>query len=335
MIRIGINGFGRIGRTVAKVLVEQFAEQAEIVAINDLTDTKTLAHLFQYDTCYGIWPGKVHHDETHISIAGQRMPIYSKRDPSEIPWGKHDVDVVLECTGIFRTAEAMKAHLKAGAKKVVLSAPAKDEETCTYVMGVNHEQYKGEDMISNGSCTTNCIAPIIDVIHRVYGISSAMMTTVHSFTADQRLKDAPHKDLRRARNATQSIIPTTTGAALAVTKVIPSLAGKLEGMAFRVPTTNVSVADITCVVESMPEDIAELHDQFEDAMVKEYYGIMDISNEPLVSVDYKKNPYSCIVDALSTQMVGNQVKVIAWYDNEWGYSSRLAELALHIMNYSK
>lgn len=331
MIRLAINGFGRIGRSTAKILIERFAEEMEIVAINDLADSATLAHLFKHDSCYGIWNHDVEiRGQDQMVVDGKPISMLSERDPAKLPWKSLKIDVVLECTGIFRTREMAQGHFDAGAKKVVLSAPAKDESP-VLILGVNEETYDASmDFVSNGSCTTNCLAPVVKVLEESFGIEKGFMTTVHSFTADQRLKDAPHKDLRRARNATESIVPTTTGAATTVTKVIPRLKGCLDGLAFRVPTSTVSVVDFVCELKHPPKSVKEVHEAVE-AYKQKHTGIMDISYEPLVSIDYRGNPHSSIVDALSTNLIGNNMlKIVSWYDNEWGYSNRLAELALYV-----
>lgn len=332
-LRIAINGFGRIGRSVAKCLAEKYGDSAELVAVNDLTDAKTLAHLMQYDSFFGTYDKKVTADGDNLLIDGVRVPVLSQKDPALLPWKDLAVDVVLECTGFFRTAELARKHIEAGAKKVVLSAPAKDE-TPTYVLGVNEQEYHGEDIISNASCTTNALAPLAKILHEAYGIESALMSTTHSYTQDQRLQDAPHKDLRRARSAAVSIIPTTTGAAKAVEKVIPALAGKLGGHSFRVPTQDVSLIDFTCLLKNPPsssEDVLELF----RVQAKNMPEILSINTLPLVSVDFKKDSHSAILDAELTMLIGKQLKIVAWYDNEWGYSMRLADMCVLVGQHGK
>lgn len=327
-LRIAINGFGRIGRNVAKCLLEKYPDEMEIVAVNDLTDAATLAHLFQYDSFFGTYAKEVHATEKTLLIDGKEVQVLSEKNPLDLPWKDLKVDVVLECTGFFRTTALAQQHITAGAKKVVLSAPAKDAETPTFVFGVNADTYAGEAIVSNASCTTNCLAPLVKILHDNYGITSGMINTTHSFTQDQRLQDGPHKDLRRARTATASIIPTTTGAAKAVGKVIRELDGKLDGHSFRVPTQDVSITDFTCVVSHAPKNSEEINALFRKHAVDDMQGILDVSDLPLVSVDYKANPHSCTVDMPLTMVIGNQIKVVAWYDNEWGYSMRLAEMCL-------
>lgn len=326
-IRIAINGFGRIGRNVAKCLLETYPNDMEIVGINDLTDAATLAHLFQYDSFFGTFEGTMAHDETSLTINGTKIPVFAQKDPAGLPWKDLNVDVVLECTGLFLTKEDAQKHIDGGAAKVVLSAPAKDD-TPTYVLGVNADAYAGESIVSNASCTTNCLAPLAHILQNAYGIQSGLMNTTHSFTQDQRLQDSPHKDLRRARSATASIIPTTTGAARTVAKVIPTLKGKLDGHSFRVPTQDVSVIDFTCQLEKAPASAEEVNALFTEAAEGLLKGVIAVSTLPLVSVDFKKNPHSAIVDTELTMLVGNQLKVIAWYDNEWGYSMRLADMGM-------
>jgi len=329
--RVAINGFGRIGRNVFKVAFDR--KDLEIVALNDLTDTKMLAHLLQYDTNYGVYKHKVTSDDKHIIIDGTPIPVYAEKEPANIPWGEHDVDIVVESTGFFVKTELAKLHLKAGAKKVVISAPAKDEEAETVVIGANESQLEGSnsDVYSNASCTTNSLAAVMDVIEREIGVEKAMMTTIHSYTADQRLQDAPHRDYRRARAAAQNIIPTTTGAAIAVTRTVPSLKGKFDGMAIRVPTSVVSVSDVTMVLrEDTTED--ELKAKLKEACAQPYYqGIIDCTEDQLVSSDFIGNSYSGVIDLPLTKVVdGNLAKIVVWYDNEWGYSNRLAELVSDI-----
>lgn len=326
MVRIAINGFGRIGRAAMKIILER--NDMEVVAINDLTDAVTLAHLLKHDTAYGTYQRAVRVDGTTLFIDEKPYPVYGEPDPKKLPWKDLQVDVVLECTGRFTDGKAM-AHVEAGAKKIILSAPAKDEgEIKTYLRGVNERDYQGEVIVSNASCTTNCLAPVAKVIHEKFGIAKALMTTTHSYTADQNLQDAPHRDLRRARAAAQNIVPTTTGAAISVTKVIPELAGMFDGLSFRVPTIVVSVTDFTFLLKKKTT-IEELNAVLEAASREpQYAGVLAVTNEPLVSSDFIGNPYSGIVDLSLTKVVdGDLVKVIAWYDNEWGYSNRLVELA--------
>lgn len=325
-IKVGINGFGRIGRQVLKILRTEYANEVDVVAFNDLGDLPTMAHLFRYDSVHGRYEGTVEVKEGALIVDGDEIKALSERDPANLPWGALGVDIVIESTGIFtKRADAAK-HLQAGAKKVIISAPAKDEDI-TIVLGVNEDQYDPavHDVVSNASCTTNCLAPAAKVVNDLYGIQQAYMTTIHSYTNDQRILDLPHKDLRRARAAAQNIIPTTTGAAKAVALVIPELKGKFDGMAVRVPTPTGSLVDFVATVEK-PADKDELMKAFEAAAAGPMKGVLDVSYEPLVSSDIIGNPYSSIVDGLATAVSGNLVKVITWYDNEWGYSSRVADL---------
>jgi len=328
MMKIAINGFGRIGRAAAKIIFER--PGIELMAVNDLTDVPTLAHLLKYDTSYGIWEREVGFDEGDLLIGKARVKAYAEKDPADLPWRELGVDVVLECTGRFLTQKDASGHIKAGAKKVVLSAPAKDDETKTFVLGVNHTEYKGEEIISNASCTTNCIAPVMKVIEDTFGIEKSLMTTIHSYTADQNLVDGPHKDLRRARAAACNIVPTSTGAAKAAYKTIPVLKGKFDGLALRVPTPVVSLSDIT-VVTKKNASVEAINEAFKDAEDGDLRDVLRTIEEPLVSSDLIKVSASSVVDLPLTQVVGdNLVKVIAWYDNEWGYSNRLVELAEYI-----
>jgi len=327
-IKVGINGFGRIGRNVFRAGLKD--KEINFVAVNDITDAKTLAHLLKYDSIYGILPGVKVEGDT-IFIEERRLKVLSERDPSNLPWAELGVDIVIESTGIFRDREGASKHLAAGAKKVIISAPAKGEDI-TIVMGVNEDKYLPEKhhIISNASCTTNCLAPAAKVLNDVFGIEKGTMTTIHSYTADQRLMDLPHKDLRRARAATLSIIPTTTGAAKAVSLVIPELKGKLNGMAFRVPTPNVSVVDFAVLLKRKVS-IEEINQAFKEASQGDLKGILDYTEEPLVSKDFNGNAYSSIIDGLSTIVVDdNLAKIIAWYDNEWGYSCRIIDLIKYI-----
>lgn len=326
-LRVAINGFGRIGRNVTKCLLEKYPQEVEIVGINDLTDAATLAHLFTYDSFFGVYDKPVAHDEASITVGGMRMPVFAQKDPTALPWKDLQVDVVLECTGLFLTKEEAQKHIDAGARKVVMSAPPKDD-TPVYMLGVNDKDYQGEAILSNASCTTNALAPLVHILHEAYGIRTGMMNTTHSFTQDQRLQDAPHKDLRRARSATLSIIPTSTGAAKTVAKIIPALQGKLNGHSFRVPTQDVSIVDFVCDVERAPasaEAVNKLIRSYADGAMR---GIIAVNDLPLVSVDFKKNAHSSILDSELTMVLGNQIKVVAWYDNEWGYSMRLADMCV-------
>lgn len=326
-IKVGINGFGRIGRQVVKTLRAYYPDDVDIVAFNDLGDLETMAHLFRYDSAHGKFDGTVVVKEGALVIDGDEIKALSVRNPEELPWGELGVDIVIESTGIFRDYDGASKHIKAGAKKVIISAPAKGEDL-TVVLGVNEEQYDpaNHHIVSNASCTTNCLAPAAKVVNDKYGIKNAYMTTIHSYTSDQKIVDLPHKDLRRARAAAQNIIPTTTGAAKAVSLVIPELEGKFDGMAVRVPTITGSLVDFVAEVENAPESKEELIAAFEAAAGGAMKGVLDVSHEPLVSGDYIGNPFSSIVDAQSCSVSGNLVKVITWYDNEWGYSSRCADL---------
>lgn len=330
MKRIAINGFGRIGRTAFRILAGR--DGAEVVAINDLTDAKTLAHLLKHDTAYRAFDREVSSKENAIVVDGKEIPVLSEPDPAKLPWGEMGVDVVLECTGRFVKGDAAGKHITAGAKKVILSAPGKGSDIPMYLMGVNDGEYKGEAIISNASCTTNCLAPVAQVMHEAFGIAKAMMTTIHSYTADQNLQDAPHDDLRRARAAAQNIVPTTTGAAISIGEVIPEIKGKFDGLAIRVPTGVVSLTDFTFLL-TRDVTVEEVNDVLKKASKEDrYYSILETTNEPLVSSDFIGNPASSIVDLSLTKVVdGNLVKVIAWYDNEWGYSERLVDMALEVV----
>lgn len=331
--KIGINGFGRIGRLALKAINERCDGKLEVVAVNDLTDAKTNAHLFKYDSNYGIYPGKVEAKEDSIIVDGKGIKVIAERDPARISWRDFGVDIVIESTGLFTEAGKAASHLQGGAKKVIISAPARGEDI-SLVLGVNEGQYDPEKhrIISNGSCTTNCIAPVVKVLHQKFGINHGLMTTIHSYTNDQRILDVFHRDLRRARAAAINIIPTTTGAARMVTVVIPELKGKLHGIALRVPTATVSIVDFVADL-NREATVEEVNDAFKKAAERELKGIVEYCDEPLVSSDFKGNPASAIFDALNTMVVdGNFVKVLAWYDNEWGYSCRLADLASYIAN---
>lgn len=325
-INIAINGFGRIGRQVYKVIAEKH-KNINVVAVNDLGDAKTLAHLLKYDSSYGIWNKKVSFGKDYIKIGSKKILVLSEKEPQKLPWRKLKVDVVVESTGRFTDKKSAELHLKAGAKKVIITAPTNDDVPI-FVLGVNQDKIKKSDtIVSNASCTTNCIAPIMEIMERTIGIEKAMMTTTHSYTQDQVLQDSPHKDLRRARSATQDIIPTTTGAAIATSKTVSSLEGKFDGLSVRVPTPVVSLADITFLAKknTTKEEINKILTKA--TKEKRYKGILDATTEELVSSDFLGNSYSSIVDLPLTQVVdGNLVKVVAWYDNEWGYSNRVAEL---------
>jgi glyceraldehyde 3-phosphate dehydrogenase len=324
--RVAINGFGRIGRNAFKVAFER--SDIEIVAINDLTDTKTLAHLLKHDSNYGTYGHKVDHDDTGIIVDGKHVVVLAELDPAKLPWAAHKVDVVIESTGFFVDPAKARAHIDAGAKKVVLSAPAKGEGATTIVLGVNEDKLEtAEDIISNASCTTNCITPVAAVIESNFGIDKAMMTTVHSYTASQKLQDAPAKDLREARNAAENIVPTTTGASIAAGQALPALQGIFGGLSVRVPTPVVSLSDFV-IITKRAVSVEEVNEAFKKAAKEPYYqGILDVSDEPLVSSDYIGNSHSCTVDLQLTAVVGGtMLKVVAWYDNEWGYSNRLVEV---------
>ncbi len=327
-IRVGINGFGRIGRQSLKAMLERYSAQIEVVAINDLTDTETNAHLFRYDSTYGRFDGQVEVlDNNDLSINGKKIKVFQQRDPAQIPWGDLGAQIVVESTGFFTDASKAKAHLHDSVKKVIISAPAKGEDI-TIVLGVNEDKYDPatQNIISNASCTTNCLAPAAKVIQDTYGIDRGMMTTVHSYTNDQRLLDVVHSDLRRARAAAQNIIPTSTGAARALALVMPELKGKFDGFSLRVPTATVSVVDFVALINK-PATVDAVNDAFKQAAAGKMNGILDYTDEPLVSTDFRGDSHSSIIDGLSTMVLGdNMVKVIAWYDNEWGYSSRVADL---------
>jgi glyceraldehyde 3-phosphate dehydrogenase len=329
--KIAINGFGRIGRLSFRIAFEN--PNFEIVAVNDLTDTKTLAHLLKYDSNYGIYGKEISFDDKNLIVDGKKIQVFAEKDPEVLPWKDLAVDVVLECTGFFLDKEKAGKHLKAGAKKVVISAAAKGEGVPVLIMGVNESDYNSEehDIVSNGSCTTNCLAPVAKVLNDKIGIEKSFMTTVHSYTNDQVILDLPHKDLRRARAAAVSIIPTTTGAAKAVAEAIPSLKGNIDGIAMRVPTSVVSIVDFVAVVKR-DTSIEEINGFFIEAANGEMKGVLGTSNEELVSVDYKANPLSSIVDLPQTNVNGNLIKVCSWYDNEYGYSCRLVDMAEMVAN---
>jgi glyceraldehyde 3-phosphate dehydrogenase len=326
--RIAINGFGRIGRAAFKIALEN--DDVEVVAINDLTEASVLAHLLRYDSAYGHYRKEVLVEGNVLVIDGKKFPIYAEPDPKKLPWGDLKVDVVLECTGRFTDKTGASQHIEAGAKKVILSAPAKGEDASvpTFLMGVNEHEYQDESVISNASCTTNSLAPVAKVLHEKFGIAKALMTTIHSYTADQNLQDGPHKDLRRARAAAHNIVPTTTGAAIAVTQVMPELQGLFDGHSMRVPTIVVSLTDFTFVLKKKTT-VEEINKVLTEASKEaRYRKVLAVTNEPLVSSDFIGNPYSSIVDLSLTKVIdGDLVKVVAWYDNEWGYSNRLVEMA--------
>lgn len=325
-IRVGINGFGRIGRSFFRQVDEAENTNVEIVAINDLTDNEHLAHLLKYDSVWRTFPGEISHDEESLTVKGERIRATAIKDPKDIDWAGLGVDVVVEATGKFKTGEAAGAHLTAGAKKVILSAPGKDIDG-SFVMGVNDDTYDPETqhIISNASCTTNCLAPLAKVLDEAFGIESGLMTTVHAYTGDQNLVDGPHKDLRRARAAAINIVPTTTGAAKAVAEVLPNLKGKLDGFAVRVPVPTGSLVDLT-FVPSRSVTVEEVNAAVKAATSGELAGILDYTEDPIVSSDIIMSDYSSIFDAGLTRVLGSQVKVVAWYDNEWGYSQRLLDM---------
>lgn len=328
MLKVAINGFGRIGRAAAKIILER--DDLELVAINDLGEVEALAHLLKYDSSYGIYPIEVGYDEGDLLVGSRRIHVFSEKEPEKLPWRDLGIDVVIESTGVFTTSAGASAHLVAGAKKVIISAPAKDKETKTFVMGVNEDKYRDEKIISCASCTTNCVAPIMKALEEEYGIEKSLMTTIHSYTADQNLVDGPHKDLRRGRAAALNIVPTSTGAAKTTGLVIPELKDNFDGLAIRVPTPVASLSDITVLL--MKETTVEkLNELFEKVSAGKLKGIVTTTDEPLVSSDIVGNKFSSIVDLSLTQVVdGNLIKIIAWYDNEWGYSERLVDLASFI-----
>ena len=329
--KVGINGFGRIGRLALKAIIQRCDGKAEVAAVNDLTDAKTNAHLFKYDSNYGTYPGKVEAKDDGIVVDGRTIKVLAEREPAKIPWRDCGVDIVIESTGLFTQASKAAAHLQAGAKKVIISAPAQEEDI-SIVLGVNEEKYEPAKhrIISNGSCTTNCIAPVVKVLNQNFGIVHGLMTTVHAYTNDQKILDVFHRDLRRARSAGTNIIPTTTGAAKVVGIVIPELQGKLHGLALRVPVSSVSIVDFVTDLKKKAS-VEEINVAFRKAADGELKGILEYCDQPLVSSDFKGNPASSIFDALSTMVIDdNLTKVLAWYDNEWGYSCRLADLTAYI-----
>jgi len=328
MIRVAINGFGRIGRLTFRAL--QSNRKANVVAINDLTDNQTLAHLLKYDSAQGIFNAKVSADDTHLKVNSKKIAAFSERDPAKLPWKKLKIDVVIESTGVFRTYEGAENHIKAGAKKVVISAPGKGGNIPTIVQGINDDILTKKDkIISNASCTTNCLAPMVKVLDDKFGIDSGFMTTVHAYTSDQRIQDAPHSDLRRARAAALNIIPTSTGAAKAISLVLPHLAGKLNGFAMRVPIITGSIVDFTCIVQKSVS-VEAINRAFKTAAGKSLKGFLQYNTEAIVSSDIVGNTHSCIFDSPLTDVQGQQIKVVGWYDNEAGYSNRLADIAIKL-----
>jgi glyceraldehyde 3-phosphate dehydrogenase len=330
--KIGINGFGRIGSLAFRVINQHYSDKLEVAVVNDLTDAKTNAHLLKYDSNYGIYPGKIEVKDDAIVVDGRKTKVIAERDPGKILWKDFGVDLVIESTGLFTDAAKASAHFQGGAKKVIISAPAKGEDI-TIVLGVNEDKYdpKKHHVISNASCTTNCIAPVVKVLYDNFGISKGMLSTIHAYTNDQRLQDMYHKDLRRARAAATNIVPTTTGAARAVALVIPEIKGKLDGVAFRVPVPTVSLCDFVADLDK-EVTVEQVNKTFQAASADKLKGILEYCEEPLVSIDFKGNQHSSIFDALSTMVLaGNMVKVLAWYDNEWGYSCRLADLVIYVL----
>ena len=332
-IKIAVNGFGRIGRVFTRIA--QLNPLIEIVAINDLTDSQTLAHLYKYDSVHGVAPDSVGHTADSIIIAGNPIKIFSEKSPDKLPWGQLGVDFVIESTGHFLDIESCSLHLKAGAKRVIITAPAKGDDIKAIVMGVNDQILNAADtIVSNASCTTNCTAPMIKVLHEQWGVEQGFLNTVHAYTGDQRLHDAPHKDLRRARAAANAIIPTSTGAAKAITQIFPQLKGKLGGSSMRVPVIDGSITEITCVLNKTAR-AEQINAAFKKAAQNELKGILEYTEDPIVSCDIIGNPHSCIFDAELTTVVGNMVKVLGWYDNEYGYSSRLVDLAIKMASLSE
>ncbi len=327
-LRVAINGFGRIGRITMRNLIGR--PEIEVVAINDLTDNKTLAHLFKYDSIHGVFDGDVSSDDASITINGNKMKAFAIRNPEELPWAELKIDAVVESTGLFTDREKAGKHLKAGAKRVVISAPAKGSDIRSVVLGINDNLIEAsDDILSNASCTTNCVAPMVKVLHESFGIESAFLVTIHAYTSDQNLHDAPHRDLRRARAAAMNIVPTSTGAASAVTKIFPELSGKIGGSALRVPVPNGSITDLTAVL-SKDVDVAAINAAFKKAASGPLKGVMQFCEDPIVSIDIVGNPHSCIFDTELTAVIGRTVKVVGWYDNEFGYSARLADLLVKL-----
>ena len=328
-VRVGINGFGRIGRNFFRAALANNPD-LEIVAVNDLTDNKTLSHLLKYDSLLGRLDAEVTYDDESITVGDKKIIVWAERDPKNLPWGEHDVDIVIESTGFFTDANAAKAHIDGGAKKVIISAPAKNEDA-TFVVGVNHTDYDPENhhIISNASCTTNCLAPMAKVLDEKFGIAKGLMTTIHAYTGDQRLHDAPHKDLRRARAAALNIVPTSTGAAKAVALVLPQLKGLLDGYALRVPVPTGSVTDLTFEAKN-EVSVEAINAAMKEAAEGELKGVLAYTEDPIVSKDIETDPHSSIFDSGLTKVIGNQVKVVSWYDNEWGYSNRLVDLTQYV-----
>jgi len=327
-VNVGINGFGRIGRLVFRRILQQGG--FNIVGINDITDAKTLAYLLKYDSVHGVFEGDVKAEDNAIVVNGKKYRVSAEKDPSKLPWKELAVDIVIEGTGIFTSREKLQPHIVAGAKKVILTAPAKDEIDATVVLGVNDGVLKGtEQFVSNASCTTNCLAPMVKVLHGTFGVEQGFMTTIHSYTNDQRLLDLPHKDLRRARAAAMSIIPTTTGAARTVGKVIPELKGKLDGFSLRVPTPDASITDFVCQLKK-PATKEQVNEAMKQAAAGPMKGILQYTEDEIVSTDIIGNPHSCIFDSKLTMAMGNTVKVFGWYDNEWGFSCRVVDLLAKI-----
>ncbi len=327
---LGINGFGRIGRLVLRSIVERGDTDFEIVGINDLTPAATLAHLLQYDSVHGTLDAEVSHTDDSITVGDLTVPVFNEKDPANLPWGDVGCDIVVESTGLFRTRESANKHIEAGAKKVVISAPAKSEVDATVVLGVNDDVLTGnETIVSNASCTTNCLAPMAKVFDDAFGLKHGLMTTIHAYTSSQNIVDGPHSDLRRARTAAASIIPTSTGAAKAVGLVLPELDGKLDGMAMRVPIPNGSITDLTVHLEDTAS-VDAVNDAFREAAEGDMEGVLQYNDDPIVSADIIHNPHSCIYDAPSTMAAGEMVKVTGWYDNEWGYANRVVDLAARL-----
>ena len=328
-IKVAINGFGRIGRCSLRAVMQNNLG-VEIVAINDLADNKTLSHLFKYDSSYGVFDGEVKLEGDYMIVEGHKILMLAEKDPEKLPWKDLKVDVVLECTGVFRDRVGLTKHITSGAKKVIISAPAKDDDIPSYLLGINIDEYKGENILDMGSCTTNCLAPVVKILESEFGIVKGFMTTIHSYTNDQNLLDLPHKDLRRARAAAENIVPTSTGAAKAIGKVIPSVKGKMDGIAVRVPTPVVSLVDLVCELkkEITIEEVNAVFGKYSNKGGMK--GIFFVENNPLVSSDFKGNSFSSVFDSEYTKVNGNMVKIMAWYDNEWAYSCRLVELAAKI-----
>jgi glyceraldehyde 3-phosphate dehydrogenase len=332
-IKVAINGYGRIGRNILRALYEaKRADEIQILAVNDLGDAETNAHLTRYDTVHGRFQGEVKVEGDSMVVNGDRIKVLAERDPAKLPWNQLGVEVVYECTGLFTSKEKASAHLRGGAKKVIISAPGDKDVDATVVYGVNHHTLKASDtVVSNASCTTNCLAPLVKPLHAALGVESGLMTTIHAYTNDQVLIDVYHKDLRRARSATQSMIPTKTGAAAAVGLVLPELNGKLDGFAMRVPTINVSIVDLSFIA-SRETSVKEVNSILKDASEGELKGILDYNTDPLVSIDFNHNPASSIFDATQTRVIGKLVKVLSWYDNEWGFSNRMLDTTRALMN---